>query len=467
MTEADLAVDPGERRSLIQRAIDRAAATRPIPGNKVTLLQDGPVVYEAMLELIASARRFIHFENYIIHADKTGKRFAEALAERARAGVPVRILHDWLGCIGTPNRYWRELRAAGCEVRAFNAFSLLHPFRAITRDHRKLVVADGTRAVMGGLCIGDDWVGDPAKGIEPWRDTAVLIEGPAAVALDHAFHRIWGFTGPKLGEEELVSTAPVMGDASVRVVVGEPGRSRAFRVLEYLAAGARRRLWITDAYLVPPARLFEVMALAERDGVDVRVLVPGASDVPFVRNLTRLGYRRLLRAGIRIFEWDGVMMHAKTIVADGRWARIGTSNINAASLLGNFELDVVIEDRELAGELEAQFRRDLAGSLEVVAQPRRAPGPLRHVVPHRIAPTGPGRSAFTRRSRELRQRTMVGVRRLMNAAFRSLFGPASIVLVLVGVLFLVFPKVMGLIFGTLCLWLAVAAGIQAWWERSP
>ncbi len=459
--------DETERRSLLQRAIDRAAATRPIPGNRVTLLQDGPAVYDAMLAQIAAARHYVHFENYIIHDDATGRRFHAALAERAQAGVKVRVLYDWLGCLGTGRRFWRGLREAGCEVRAFNPFTPFHPFRAVTRDHRKLVVADGRSAIVGGLCIGDDWMGRPEEGLEPWRDTAVLVEGPAAVALDNAFRRTWGLTGPKLPEEERIATTPPMGDAAVRVVVGEPGRQRAFRVLEYLAAGARRRLWVTDAYLLPPARLFEVMALAERDGVDVRVLVPGASDIPLVRNLTRLGYRRLLKAGIRIFEWDGVMIHAKTCVTDGRWARVGTSNINAASLFGNFELDLVIEDKQLARALEAQYRRDMAGSLEVVQHPRNAPRALRRVVPSRLVPAERGRSALTRSSRELRQRAMVGARRVINAAFRSLFGPASIVLVLLGALFLIFPKWMGLGFGVLCLWFAVAAGIQAWWERSP
>ena len=120
----------------------------------------------------------------------------------------------------------------------------------------------------------------------------------------------------------------------------------------------------------PPPRLFEVLALAEKDGVDIRLLVPGSSDVPLVRNLTRIGYRDMLRAGLRIFEWEGPMLHAKTMVADGRWARVGTSNINASSLIGNYELDVVIEDPVLARTMEQQFRRDIAASVEVVREPR-------------------------------------------------------------------------------------------------
>ncbi len=451
-----------------QRAIDRAAASRPIPGNRVTLLQDGPETYDAMLRIIAGARRFVHFENYIIQADRAGQRFADALMARAREGLPVRILYDWLGCLGTPGRYWRALREAGCEVRAFNTFHPLRPLRVINRDHRKLVVADGIHSVMGGLCIGDDWVGDPERGIEPWRDTAVLIEGPATVALDLAFARTWSLAKGRLPEDERATDVPSAGETAVRVVAGEPRRQRTFRVLEYLTAGSRRRIWIVDAYLLPPARLFDVMSLAERDGVDIRMLVPGASDVPLVRDLTRLGYRRMLRAGIRVFEWDGAMLHAKTTVADGRWTRVGTSNINASSLIGNFELDVVVESRELAMAMEQQFRRDLAGSVEVVQQPRKAPRALQRVVPSRLARVTGAEHAPRRRSRrELRQRAVIGVRRLMNAAFRSLFGPASVVLVILAALFLIFPRPMGIIFGLFCLWVAIAAGIQAWWERAP
>lgn len=451
---------------MAQRAIDRAAAARAIPGNRVALLQDGPAAYGAMLALIEGARQFIHFENYIIRDDTTGWRFAESLAARARQGLPVRVLYDWLGSVGTGRAYWRFLRAAGCEVRCFNPPSLLRPHRLIARDHRKLVVADGTRAVMGGLCIGDEWAGDPARHLPPWRDTAVLIEGPASHALDLAFGQNWGRAGQPLPPAERAADIPAMGDAAVRVVIGEPGKQRAYRVIEYLAAGCRRRLWIVDAYLVPPARLFEVMALAERDGVDIRLLVPGASDVPVVRNVTRVGYRDMLRAGLRIFEWDGPMIHAKTMVADGRWARVGTSNLNASSLIGNYELDVVVEDRELARSMEQQFRRDIAQSVEVVREARNAPRALRRVLPSRLARRGERGVVHRQRgSRELRARTVVAARRLVSGAFRSLLAPAVLSLGVLGLLFVGLPRVMGYVFGAICLWLSLVLGLQAWRRR--
>ena len=132
------------------------------------------------------------------------------------------------------------------------------------------------------------------------------------------------------------------------MIAGEPGRERTYRVIELLAAGSIERLWITDAYLVAPPRLLQALRDAAKDGVDVRLLVPGSSDLPLVRNLSRIGYRELLRSGVRIFEWDGPMLHAKTIVADGRWVRVGSSNLNPSSLIGNYELDVLVEDAVLA-----------------------------------------------------------------------------------------------------------------------
>ena len=459
--------DKPQARAPSQRAIDRLAAARPIPGNRVTLLQDGPQAFGAMLALIEGARRYIHFENYIIRDDSTGWRFAEALAARARAGVAVRVLYDWLGCIATGKKYWRFLRQAGCEVRVFNPPSPFRPIAFFSREHRKLVVADGGLSVIGGLCIGDEWAGDPEHGIPPWRDTAVLIEGPASLALDLAFSKIWALAGPPLPDEERTPTVPACGDAAVRVVVGEPGRERAYRVLEYLAAGCKRRLWIVDAYLVPPPRLFEVLSLAEKDGVDIRLLVPGSSDVPVVRNLTRLGYRDMLRAGMRIFEWDGAMIHAKTMVADGRWARVGTSNINLSSLVGNYELDVVIEDPALARSMELQFRRDIGASVEVVRRPRRAPQALRRVMPSKLArrESRAGTVSRGRGRRELRARAVVAARRLASGAFRSLLGPVSLVLVVLGLLALGLPTVMGYVIGAVCLALAGVLGLQLWRRR--
>ncbi|MFI5234602.1 MAG: phosphatidylserine/phosphatidylglycerophosphate/cardiolipin synthase family protein [Gemmatimonadales bacterium] len=464
MPSADTA-DP-----IITRALDRAAGSRAIPGNQVDLLLDGPVAYPAMLELIARARRWIHFENYIIRDDATGHRFADALIARARQGVHVRVLADWLGSIGTGRRFWHKLRQGGVEVRIFQPPSW-ELFRNFVRDHRKLVTADGEEAIAGGLCIGDEWTGDAARGTAPWRDTAVRVAGPAAAALDQAFARTWAAAGGAIPADQRAGSPPERGDAAVRVIAVEPGEARSYRMLQLLAAGAGERLWITDAYLVPPPPLMQGLIDAARDGTDVRLLVPGASDLPFIRNLTRIGYRDLLRAGIKILEWDGPMLHAKTFVVDGNFGRVGSSNLNASSLLGNYELDVLVANQEFATALEAQYRIDSARSVEITLRPVRAPAPLQPYLPPGIAKVvrqtvEPDSVGAQRPSpRERRGRTAVALRTVASAARRSLFAGAVLVLLAVASLALFLPRVVAAGVGLLSLYLILAAVAELFRRR--
>src|SRR5205814_5323621 len=274
-------------RDQLTLALDRAAGARPIEGNRLEHHPDSPRALNAMLAAIAAARRWVHFENYIIRDDATGRRFADALAGRARAGVRVRVLYDALGSVGTSRRYWRGLRQAGVEVRAFHPLLAPRPFELPQRDHRKLLATDGGWAMIGGLCIGDEWAGDPARGRRPWRDTMVAVSGPAAAALDGAFARIWSRAGPALPPDELAPDPAPCGSSIVRVMEGMPGQARVYRAVQLLAASAAERLWITDAYLIAPAPLYASLIDAARSGVDVRLLVPGASDLPILRNFTR------------------------------------------------------------------------------------------------------------------------------------------------------------------------------------
>jgi cardiolipin synthase len=460
--------DEADQSGSLDKAIDRAAGHRPIPGNDVRLLIDGPECYEAMFDIIATARRRIHFENYIFRSDKIGWRFAEALADRAKNGVKVRVLYDWLGSMATRRKMWRYLRAAGVETRSFNPPSLLDAFNNLSRNHRKLVVGDGVRAITGGLCIGDEWVGDRDKGIMPWRDTGIEVSGPAALSLDNAFENIWSVAGPAIEPGEEVGQVQPSGDASVRTIVGKPGRERAYKVLEILAASTVRRLWITDAYMVPPPRLFQAFMDAARDGVDIRMLVPGSSDIALVRNFTRIGYRDLLRAGVRIFEWEGPMLHAKTIVADSCWVRVGTSNLNASSLLGNYELDLLIEHGGLARQLEDQFRKDIARSAEIVRGKLRAPERFQKVLPSKLSRQRPDESPILhqRTRREGRRRAVVALWTVMTGARRSIYGPAALMLVVLAGFFILLPRLASYIFGGLCVWLAVAATREAVRRRS-
>ncbi len=449
-------------------AINRASGGRPVPGNQVQLLIDGPNTYRAMLEVIAQATRWIHFENYIIRSDAAGWRFAEQLAARAREGISVRVLYDWFGSFGTSRGFWGYLRKAGVEVRAFHRPQLVDVITNVSRNHRKLVVADGTRGVLGGLCIGCEWTGESHAGGQPWRDTAVDINGPAAAVLDQSFASMWEQTGTAVPLEFVAGVVEPRGDADVRIISGEPGRERAYRVIELLAAGSVERLWITDAYLVAPPRLFQALRDSARDGVDVRLLVPGSSDLPLIRNLSRIGYRELLRSGVRIYEWDGPMLHAKSIVCDDRWVRIGSSNLNPSSLLGNYELDVLIEDAALAESMEAQFRRDVARSREVASRPLRGPRRISQALPAVLTHQGPqvNPAGYPRSRRERRQRTALVLRAVASHARRSVFGPISAIFIALCLLLVAVPRVSAYILAALCAWLALGAGREAFRRRA-
>jgi cardiolipin synthase len=449
-------------------AINRAAGGRPVPDNEVHLLIDGPNTYRAMLETIAGAKRWVHFENYLIRSDAAGWRFAEMLASRAREGVAVRVLYDWLGSVATRRSFWRFLRKAGVEVRAFHPPQLVDVVTNISRNHRKLVVADGSRAVLGGLCIGCEWTGESHAGGQPWRDTAVDIHGPAAAVLDQTFANAWELAGQPVPLDQVAGVVDPVGDADVRVISGEPGRERAYRVIELLTAGSVERLWITDAYLVAPPRLFQALRDAGKDGVDVRLLVPGSSDLPLIRNLSRIGYRELLRSGVRIYEWDGPMLHAKTMVCDDRWVRVGSSNLNPSSLLGNYELDVLIEDPDLAEAMQAQFRRDISRSREVASRRVRAPHRISQALPAVLTSQEPeaGPAVYHRSGRETRQRAALAVRAIASHARRSVFGPISAIFIALGLLFVALPRVSAYVLAALCAWFALGAGREAFRRRA-
>jgi cardiolipin synthase len=451
----------------LQRVMTRTARSRPVPGNAVRMLLDAGAL-DAMLDLIAGAERWLHFENYIIRSDETGWRFAEAWMAAARRGVRVRVLYDWLGSRGTSRQFWRTLRAAGIEVRSFNPPRPLDLVANFTRDHRKLAVADGVVAIVGGMCVGNEWAGDVSRDVRPWRDTAVEVSGPAATALGQTFAAMWTEARGQLPVEERATDVPAAGEAAVQVIGGRPGRGRFFRMLELLAAGSSERLWITDAYFVAPRRLSRVFIDAAHEGVDVRLLVPSSSDIPIVRNLTRIGYRDLLRAGVRIYEWDGPMLHAKALVVDGRWARIGSSNLNASSLLGNYELDVFVDDRSFAEEAERRFRRDIARSAEIRYLPPHVPAGLQQVLPGPLDRDVPevASGVHHRTGRERRQQVVVALRTVAAGARRSFFGPMSIGFVLLGVVFFLLPRVSAYVSGGVLLWLAIGAGLEAFRRRS-
>jgi cardiolipin synthase len=360
--------------SLLDQAFTRAAGAPLVTGNAVRLLKDGAENYPAWLAAIESAERKIFFENYIFRDDDVGQTFSAALQRKARAGVDVRLIYDWIGGFGKASRkFWRALRDAGVEVRCFNPPQFMSPVESLNRDHRKMLAVDGRVGFVTGLCVGQEWVGDPKNDVEPWRDTGIEIRGPALHDIERAFAEVWSVTGPALAPTELVRREEIAeaGDVSLRIVANAPGTTGIFRLDQLIAAAARRTLWLTDAYFAGIPPYLQALRAAALDGVDVRLLVPGASDIPILRPLSQTGYRPLLEAGIRVFEWKGTMLHAKTAVSDGRWSRVGSSNLNIASWIGNYELDAVIEDERFAAALEETYVADLANSTEIVLHPRR------------------------------------------------------------------------------------------------
>ncbi|HEX5708169.1 MAG TPA: phospholipase D-like domain-containing protein, partial [Pyrinomonadaceae bacterium] len=371
-------------RALADQAFSRAAGAPLVGGNSVRLLKDARENYPAWLDAIAAARSYVHFESYIIHEDDVGWQFADALVSKAREGVRVRLIYDWMGGFGKTSRsFWNHLRAGGVEVRCYNPPHLDSPFGWVSRDHRKMLAVDGQVGFITGLCVGRMWVGVPEKKVEPWRDTGVEVRGPAVADVERAFAQVWAMIGEPIPEDELVSRDSLAhaGDVSLRVVASVPATAGMMRLDQLVAALARERLWLTDAYYAGTTSYVEALRAAARDGVDVRLLVPNGTDIPLLRPLSRAGYRPLLEAGVRVFEWNGTMLHAKTAVADSHWARVGSTNLNIASWFGNCELDAVVEDEPFAREMEEMYLQDLTNATEVVLDAKHrlhAPGEPRH-----------------------------------------------------------------------------------------
>jgi cardiolipin synthase len=460
-------------RLLAEQALSRTAGAPLLNGNAVELLIDAAAHYDAWLAAIRGAQQRVLLENYIIRDDEVGRAFRDALVERAQSGVFVAVVVDWVGCLGqSRNSFWAPLRAAGGEVRVFNPPQLGQPFGWVTRDHRKLLVVDGVHGFLSGVCISAKWLGDPARNVPPWRDTGVALHGPAVAELEAAFAQSWGEIGAALRQfVPLPEPITAAGNVSLRLIATQPATAGMYRLDQLIASMARKTLWLTDAYFVGLAPYVQALVAAARDGVDVRLLVPGSSDIPAVASMSRSGYRPLLKAGIRVFEWNGSMLHAKTAVADGQWARVGSSNLNIASWLSNRELDVAVEDAGFAGQLAAQYEKDLGNATEIVLAPRRH-GSSERV---RSSETRPPR---IRRGGGSSGRAAAGALRIANSVGAALTnrrvlgesssGPlfiGTLVLIALAVIAILWPAWIGWPFGVLAGWFALNLGIRAWRVR--
>lgn len=365
---------------LPEEAFSRIAEAPLLRGNGVRLLKNAAENYPAWLEAIQKAEKYIHFESFIIHEDAQGKLFADALIKKAKEGVRVRLVYDWAGGFGkTSRKFWQRLRDGGVEVRCYNPFSFARPLGWISRDHRKVLIADGKIAFVTGLCVGQMWVGEPEENIEPWRDTGVELRGKAVADVDRAFADVWDDLGKTIPKKQIADYKSLedAGDVNLRVVATKPGNARVYRLDQMIAALSRETLWLTDAYFAGTHAYIESLRAAAMDGVDVRLLLPATTDIPVIQAISRSGYRSLLEAGVRIYEWDGPMLHAKTAVIDGFWSRVGSTNLNIASWLTNCEMDVLIEDANFGREMQEIYLADLKNATEICLNEKRKARPVK------------------------------------------------------------------------------------------
>jgi cardiolipin synthase len=354
----------------------RSWPPRFVDGNLVTLLRDGNEAYPAMLEAIAAARRQVLLEMFWFGSDRAGRRFAAALLAARERGVEVGLLYDAVGSRDTDPSLFGELRSGGCTVVEFGP---LIPWRAhfrpeglTRRDHRKILVVDGEIGFTGGINVADEWL-PKEEGGGGWRDDMLRVEGPVVrglVAMQRSAWRRAG--GPPLGAAPGYERGPRLHvtDQMVRVLGESYFRNRRQISQAYIAEleHAKERAWVQNAYFVPDRRVRRAFRRAAQRGVDVRVIVPGVSDVELVRVASKATWASLLSRGVRLFEYQRGVLHSKSAVIDGRWSTVGTFNLDYLSLRSNLEVNIAVLDARFGEQMEQSFRLDMADSKEVDAE---------------------------------------------------------------------------------------------------
>jgi cardiolipin synthase len=339
-------------------------------GNACQLLKDGVEAYPAMLQAIRGARRYVRLETYMFITDVVGELFGQALAEAAERGVHVKVLYDAMGSWTSRRSFFESLRQRGVDIRAFKPFSLNRGLRyLLRRDHRKILVVDGKVAFVGGVNISAHWA--PVGQGAGWRDDVLRIEGPAVHEIERRFLATWRMAFQdgldrvrhRLHRlERLRRPAPSPGSVCLTVLSSRRSIHRAYL---HAIARARRSVLIAAAYFVPDRRMVAVLREAAQRGVEVSLLLNGRSDHPFLEHCTHAFYEKLLSAGVRIFEWQRGVLHAKTAVVDGVWGTLGSFNLERLSLAFNHEVNAVFADPQLGWMLEDSFRNDCGSCREV------------------------------------------------------------------------------------------------------
>lgn len=368
-------IDILQKHLALEQAIN--ADSPLVLGNKLVLLQDGPTTYQAMFAAIRKAKDHINLETYIFEDDKIGRQFADLLLERQAAGVQVNLIYDSVGCLHTPKVFFERLEAGGMQVIEFNPVNPLvgnkKEWQLNNRDHRKLLVVDGHIAFIGGINISESYSSGPStrsarkKGVHTvgWRDTHLQIEGPVVAEFQKLFMDTWiKQKGEPLAQKNYFPKLDKQGDEIVRAIGSASADPHSLIYLTLLSAvaNAEQRVYLTNAYFVPDPQLIKSLTDAAQRGVGVKLVLPSYSDSWTVFHAGRSHYTKLLRAGVKIYERRGAVMHSKTASIDGVWSTIGSTNLDWRSFLHNDELNATILGRDFAKQMDAMFAKDLVES---------------------------------------------------------------------------------------------------------
>jgi len=372
-------------------ALEQAISDSPlVVGNRVVLLQDGPSTYATMFRLIAAARDSINMETYILEDDDVGRRLADALIAKQKAGVQVNLIHDAVGTLGTPKEYFQRLQDGGVAVVNFNPVNPLAAkagWQVNQRDHRKLLVVDGTSAVLGGINISSVYSSSPSAGSTsgssigsrggdqkealPWRDTDLLVEGPVVAELQKLFFATWSAQKePTPAPRRYFPPLQPRGPEVVRAIGSSPDEpfSQIYVTLISAINSAESEILLTNAYFVPDPQLMQALIDAVKRGVDVKLIVPSTTDSSLVFHAGRSHYEQLLEGGVKLYERRAALLHAKTAVIDGVWSTVGSTNLDWRSFLHNQELTAVILGTDFGAKMRDAFARDLAASDQVTLE---------------------------------------------------------------------------------------------------
>jgi len=358
--------------------IESISGSPLVAGNKVTLLIDGPATYAAMFKAIANAKDHINLETFIFEDDEVGRKFADFLLQKRSEGVRVNLIYDSLGCLNTPAAFFQRLRDGGIlalEYNPINPAKAREKWLLTHRDHRKILVVDGSVAFTGGVNISRVYSSSSVSREhrerridEAWRDTHVQIEGPAVAEFQKLFLETWARQkGPELPKRDYFPTLEREGNDLIEVVGSTPGQENRITYIMYVAAFtyAQNFIHLTNSYFVPDEQTLEALTDAAKRGVDVKIILPAISDESPVFYAGRSHYRHLLKSGVKLYERRDTMLHAKTAVIDGVWSTVGSTNMDLWSFLRNDEVNAVILGRGFASQMELLFEKDIEDSHQI------------------------------------------------------------------------------------------------------